>query len=360
MNQILIILGVFLWINAVHSFNTSPIPNIELKWNPSRKSFQNKTRSSYFGYSIILRKRTIIIGAPRDQSSFIEQRNINETGSIYQCSLYTALCTVSNFNSDGNIKTNDFKNKKEDKKYQMLGANMDGEDTDDGGLIVCAPNYVGDINYYSEFIAMNGMCYTTHKYVNNQPNFPFPVDTLYKQDDNKYLLYTVSQQGFSSHYNNETYSYITGAPGVNNWTGSVVVWDRLTALYQITDSENLFQADSYFGWSVSSLFLKDLRDTLLWVASAPRANNTFGIVVLFEIVPNPRSPWQILKNVKVDTVLEGEQMGAFFGYDILAEDFNSDGFTDLAVSSPMYSKDKYNENGAVFLYPNIVGFSFLF
>ena len=45
-------------------------------------------------------------------------------------------------------------------------------------------------------------------------------------------------------------------------------------------------------------------------------------------------------------------MGEYFGYTLLVEDFNNDGFPDLAVSAPLFSKDKEHEHGAVYIYLN--------
>lgn len=50
----------------------------------------------------------------------------------------------------------------------------------------------------------------------------------------------------------------------------------------------------------------------------------------------------------------GEQMGANFGYTMLAEDFTSDGLIDIAISAPYYntSNGDYN-NGVVMVFINI-------
>lgn len=52
-------------------------------------------------------------------------------------------------------------------------------------------------------------------------------------------------------------------------------------------------------------------------------------------------------------------MGEYFGYALVAEDFDNDGFTDLAIAAPFHSKggDSF-ENGAVYIYQNIEGTSF--
>lgn len=48
----------------------------------------------------------------------------------------------------------------------------------------------------------------------------------------------------------------------------------------------------------------------------------------------------------------GQQFGEYFGYSLLTEDFDNDGFPDLAIGAPFYSKDGSYENGAVYIYKN--------
>ena len=45
-------------------------------------------------------------------------------------------------------------------------------------------------------------------------------------------------------------------------------------------------------------------------------------------------------------------MGEYFGYTIITEDFDADGFTDIAVGAPLHSSDQFYENGAVHIYRN--------
>lgn len=48
-------------------------------------------------------------------------------------------------------------------------------------------------------------------------------------------------------------------------------------------------------------------------------------------------------------IIEGNQLGAMFGYSVSGGDFNGDGYSDVAVGSPSYTFDLADE-GAVFIY----------
>lgn len=51
-----------------------------------------------------------------------------------------------------------------------------------------------------------------------------------------------------------------------------------------------------------------------------------------------------------------QQMGEYFGYALVAEDFNGDTFMDLAIAAPFHKQrsDSY-DNGAVYIYQNLEG-----
>lgn len=52
-------------------------------------------------------------------------------------------------------------------------------------------------------------------------------------------------------------------------------------------------------------------------------------------------------------------MGEYFGYAVVCEDFNNDGFTDIAVSAPFNSRGGSSfETGAVYVHRNIDGNQF--
>lgn len=85
--------------------------------------------------------RSVLVGAPRAQSTLKEQRIINETGAIYKCRLdkeKTENCAPFVFDSWGNNHEDNreftFNNEKKD--FQWLGASMDGSANDDDKFVV--------------------------------------------------------------------------------------------------------------------------------------------------------------------------------------------------------------------------------
>lgn len=84
---------------------------------------------------------SVLIGAPRAQSTLEVQRKINETGAIYKCSFdKTALVNCKPFVFDpwGNVHEdyNQYAYNNEKKDYQWLGASMDGSASDSDKFVV--------------------------------------------------------------------------------------------------------------------------------------------------------------------------------------------------------------------------------
>lgn len=84
---------------------------------------------------------SILIGAPRAQSTLNSQQKINETGAIYKCGFNrseNAGCEPFTFDSSDNYSENNneltFNNEKKD--HQWLGASMDGSASDSDKFVV--------------------------------------------------------------------------------------------------------------------------------------------------------------------------------------------------------------------------------
>lgn len=106
--------------------------------------------------------------------------------------------------------------------------------------------------------------------------------------------------------------------------------------------------DSYFGYAVSSgQFLGYDIARIYYVASAPQSNLQTGEVFIFDI-----SDYQLHKRIKTYNKFSGTQMGEYFGYSLLVDDFNGDDLPDLVVSAPFYSKTGVYENGAIYVFMN--------
>lgn len=317
------------------------------------------------------------------------QRNINETGAIYKCSFNRAInetCVPFVFDAMGNNRedNNEFTFNKEKKDFQWLGASMDGTASDTDKFVVCAPSILSDQSQYSHYL-MNGICYWTSNTASDEPKSVQKLAPLRLRDKQQFKLsnnesffyYMYGEQGISVHITENNEEILIGAPGLYCWKGSVIshkprpVID-LDGLSRRDTTSSLRQSkrsglveyssdipnpmywnddfDSYFGYAVSSgYFDENEKSKLLYVASAPRSHLQYGAVYIFDIIDHYSA---IDKTIKIYHTFLGQQFGEYFGYSLLAEDFDSDGFTDIAIGAPYNSKAGTYENGAVYIYKN--------
>lgn len=367
--------------SMVLCFNLSPSPNFILH-KPSILTQQPQNRSSYFGYSINLRKESIIIGAPRAQSTLESQRKIAETGSVFKCKFSDEVCAPYHFDTIGNTKVEntDLAYNSEKKDYQMLGAAMDGHETESSKFVVCAPKLKGDLEEDGHYL-LHGGCYWVENTESIQPSgvrtiFPLriPSKQITKQGDDNVYNYLYGESGFSVHVSENDEEILVGCPGIWNWKGSIIRYKAYTrprldglsrrqtaddnpirrrqTLDYRSEIPNPFYSDvsddSYFGYAVSSAsFLGNEVPKIHYVASAPQSSFKTGEVFVFDI-----EDYNFDQKIKVYNKFSGSQMGEYFGYTLLTEDFNNDGLPDIAVSGPFYSKTKDYENGAVYIFIN--------
>lgn len=85
--------------------------------------------------------RSVLVGAPRAQSTLDSQKNINETGAIYKCSfdkLISGSCAPFVFDATGNgdEANNQYTYNNDKKDHQWLGASMDGGASDNDKFVV--------------------------------------------------------------------------------------------------------------------------------------------------------------------------------------------------------------------------------
>lgn len=146
--------------------------------------------------------------------------------------------------------------------------------------------------------------------------------------------------GFSVHITENTSEILTGAPGIFRWAGSVARHKKNR--YGVYESEipnpglSDYEDDAFFGYAVSSGYFNRARKSkLYYIASAPRSNFLKGSVQIFDII-GPKK----MKEIEVYQKFEGQQMGEYFGYSLITEDFNGDGHTDIAVGAPFHTFGK--------------------
>lgn len=338
----------------------------------------------------------MLVGAPRAQSTSENQTKVNEPGVIYNCSLVEkSSCSPFVFDNNGNIFYNNTSLENEGKDYQWLGASMDGGENDNDKLVVkkaflnsfsyihlpnilskkvCAPRMYTD--YQSKYRLMQGICYLITNPSDLQPHNVqkiAPLRNAHKLSKNETkgptFFYLYGEQGVSVHITKNNEEILIGAPGIYNWHGSVIQFtqqcDKPSPIENCTRKNfkgkyrgnvtdpawlNIQKHVPYFGYEVSSGYFFGPNSTkLLYVASAPRANFLKGGVYLFDTYFDSAINETYISRYKS---LEGVQIGEYFGYALLTDDFNNDGFTDLAISAPYNSKYGTHENGVVYIYIN--------
>ncbi|NWR11624.1 ITA10 protein, partial [Paradoxornis webbianus] len=154
----------------------------------------------------------------------------------------------------------------------------------------------------------------------------------------------MSQIGFSVHRLED--GILFGMVGSYDWEGGVLEDGQRG---RIVPPREAFQEEfplelknhaAYLGYSVSSLQLPTGHRLL--VAGAPRFQHK-GKVVLFQLDP--------MGTVTVAQALMGEQIGSYFGSEVLALDLEGDGDSDLLlVAAPTYLGGQSRETGKVYVY----------
>uniref|UniRef100_A0A671TLQ9 Integrin subunit alpha 11 n=1 Tax=Sparus aurata TaxID=8175 RepID=A0A671TLQ9_SPAAU len=153
----------------------------------------------------------------------------------------------------------------------------------------------------------------------------------------------MAQAGFSSHLVKD--GVLLGAVGAYDWNGAVLKETKHGKVvppkssYKDEFPEELKNHGAYLGYSVGSLISS--RGSQLYVAGAPRFNHT-GKVIVFTL--------KNTGNLSILHALLGEQIGSYFGSELLSMDVDDDGRTDvLLVAAPMFYSQGW-ERGKVYMY----------
>ena len=368
---------------VVSPLNLSPTPNVVISKKQVFSKYKNyikQDRSSYFGFSINLRKTHVIISAPRAQPIVEEQKFTEEPGAIFKCDFKKNVTIESCYEfifdkSEGFIKITNQTGRKdlkvidsETKDNQLLGFAMDGGSSEDNKFVICAPHLKAlaqestpnkSASYY-----LHGLCSWINDTANKEPKNYIKIGPLRffdKQDEKKSgtFLYRYAESGFSVHVTDNDDEIIIGCPGIHGWKGSIIKkvikkQQNFNNTHNIDYSahvpslaESTVNETSYLGYSVSSGKFRRQNETL-YVASAPR-KYYIGLVYIFDTFYDSKN--KIIK-FRMHKELIGSQYGEYFGYAVVTEDFNNDKLPDLAVSAPFYAKDGFSDNGAVYVFIN--------
>lgn len=85
-------------------------------------------------------------------------------------------------------------------------------------------------------------------------------------------------------------------------------------------------------------------NNMSYAAGAPRSQDHGQVIIFSKGILSSMNP------MSVSMILDGEQFGSSFGYELITADINGDGLSDLLIAAPFYfSRD---EGGAVYVYQN--------
>ncbi|XP_002040109.2 integrin alpha-PS5 [Drosophila sechellia] len=319
------------------AMNFSPFPNRVIDAPKHIKTRMIQLRSSYFGYSLVIRPTSIFVGAPRAQSPLKSQGSINETGAVFRCSLASGSCSHYVLNDKGKGDALHVK------EFQWLGGSMDGGTKDTDKLLVCAPRFF--VPFSTKLDKMLGACYWVRDTVADAP----PLSDVSSIIPPLFTKSRMHALGLSAHVTDDNSAFLIGAPVGELWMGSVSVHqhrggdeDVPKMLYPTKHWSN--KTYTYVGFAVSSgYFSTDNGTSLFYVTTAPRVNLNSGEAYIFDVEG---------KSIRKLHVFLGEQLGEYFGYSVVTEDLNGDGLTDVVVSAPLNALGNYHDVGAIYVFIN--------
>uniref|UniRef100_A0A452GQY0 VWFA domain-containing protein n=1 Tax=Gopherus agassizii TaxID=38772 RepID=A0A452GQY0_9SAUR len=145
--------------------------------------------------------------------------------------------------------------------------------------------------------------------------------------------YELAQTGFSAQILDKQH-ILVGAVGAYDWSGGVLLYDWVTKIATfLNESKEAKEAKyGYLGYSVAVV---NAQDGAWYVAGAPQHSMT-GKVLVF-------------KKDGSKQILQGDQVGSYFGSELCSVDVNQDEETDyLLVGAPLYHI--HGEEGRVYVY----------
>ncbi|XP_060537346.1 integrin alpha-8-like isoform X2 [Cylas formicarius] len=324
---------LFLSVNAFNIDVRHPIIIV----NPDK--LQNKT---YFGYSLGLFSENsggwiTAIGAPATTKD-----GIANVGTLYTCP-FLENCTEVHYKTISGYP------------HKLSGNSWIGGSIDVSNkfrkLCVSSFRWYQEVALPAPFIIMTGGLFLTNLNKTSVASLSPLKNDLHTSS--KVFYYGEAAVGFSIHFPSNADELLLGAPGINNFLGSVVKIDNFfTKQHQVVEPAG----DDYNelgGYSVTSGYFYN-RNELYYATGAPRGtygngNTLNGLVVLF-IVGYEFNRFGELRSI-TKAIISGTQVGEYFGASLGSGDLDSDGLTDLIIGAPFRKNglDGYN-HGSVYIY----------
>ncbi|XP_063884882.1 integrin alpha-4-like [Scylla paramamosain] len=342
--------------------------NVEVNWayvlsNPDKWL---QEREGYFGYTVSLFTSSssswALVGAPRANDTKLSDSNVKERGAVYLCELPATKSSCRQLivtdaanglvGGGGNLEYEILQD------YGWLGGSLDlRPDNPDSTIVTCSPRWTNQKYSYNDYF-VNGACYLTSigditdSAAATKPwSIVTPlVDSNRQvvQNDNgvNVFYYQLGQAGLSVHVAEGKEQVWLGAPGMQQWTGSVSrVWSTSSGPFTYMRSETFKPAakaewGDYFGYSVGSgrFFGSETQK----VAGSPR-HELVGKVSVF-------TTDSVTFDIQVQWEATGPQVGSYFGAAVAAGDVDGDGWSELFVGAPLFTVGPATEAGLVIIY----------
>lgn len=318
--------------------------NIDVK-QPVIRGYPLDGDTGLFGYSVALHQ---VVASPSDFQSAVEATRVivaapkgtpeggevDEVGLVFECTLTSpGECRPFPhprlYDKEANIDS------QEVKSGQFLGSTLlsNGD-----SFIVCANRYLQNLN---GFIDGPGRCFVGERDLDNGEVLEIGGRTLCGTST------TFCNSGASAAYaktgDGDNYALGIGSPGGFRWRG-------ILSRYLNGDLERIGNGEgtqNYLlqGYAMASGYLlsNDVED---FVVSVPRGENYKGYVNFVENAAGIRV---------ISQPIQGTQIGEYFGYSLLTADLNGDGYDELIVGAPLYSRSQNPEAGRVYVYKNTAG-----
>ncbi|KAK5640776.1 hypothetical protein RI129_009323 [Pyrocoelia pectoralis] len=324
--------------------------------------------NTYFGFSVALHKSEIsldlkhswlLVGAPLGKNL---QPSTNFSGALFKCPVtdFKSQTDCIQVPTDGN-RPNDYDyeddapekapiklrppGNDEIKDGQWLGVNVRSQGVG-GKVMVCAHRYIWSENLNSNQYGL-GLCYS----LNNNLEW----EEQWEPCKGRPMLQEHQQFGYCQAGTSlallKDGTALIGSPGPFTWRGTLFVTEiageflhrnKNVYLGPLNDRPEPINKYSYLGMSVTAGRFFD-NHNISYAAGAPRAND-HGQVYIFNK--------QLTElEMVVEFAIDGKQFASNFGYEILAADYNNDGYDDLLISAPFYFQDFIG--GGVYIYYNV-------
>ncbi|XP_016332580.1 integrin alpha-6 [Sinocyclocheilus anshuiensis] len=309
-----------------------------------------------FGFSMAMHhqlkpseERVLLIGAPRAKA--LPSQNANISGGLYRCKFTTQSDDCERISVD--IKERPPNNPGQDyREKQWLGVRVRSQGRG-GKVVTCAHRYQ---DWSFDNRRLLGRCFVLEQDLNLVTDGESTRAICKNREPDKHK-FGYCQQGVSVAFSKDNKYLVYGAPGAYDWKGIVhmqPVDDFSIETYETGDhnqhQHKLIPVDfsSLLGFAVDTGMNLMKKGELNVVAGAPRSNHSGEVLLL-----RPEEKAET-RNLKAEYILQGPGLASSFGYDLAVLDLNGDGWDDLVVGAPEFSKISMDEDvgGAVYVYIN--------